>query len=88
MRIRAAVAAMRADMDGEDASNPTVRFCFALVRLMELAADDAAGIEAMNARTAERAARTGGDGHTWSMHRPEFAVALEMAAAYEEGQAG
>lgn len=89
-RVRAAIQDMRAHLAdaGEDLDLPEVRFVAAAVRLIEMATDDAAGVEAMNARTRQRADRIGGDGHTWVMHRPEWAVAQEAAAAWQDGDRG
>lgn len=90
-QVRAVIQDMRAHLAdaGEDLDLPEVRFVAAAVRLIELVADDdAAGVEAMNARTQERADRIGGDGHTWVMHRREWAVAQEAAAAWRDGDRG
>lgn len=83
-RVRDAVRQMRDEAAAWDQDEPESRFLLALVRLVELAADDAAGVEAMNERTRQRAERVGGDGHTWVMHRPEWSVALQATAAWTE----
>lgn len=91
-RARAALREMRveyAEMVAEDGGteDAEARYLLALLRLLELAIDDAAGIEAMNERTRQRAERIGGDGHTWVMHRPEWAYALQAVTAWEEAHA-
>lgn len=52
---------------------------------LDAAAEDAAMVDRSNARTAERAARTGGDGHTWVMHHALVGPALTVAQAYLGG---
>jgi hypothetical protein len=91
-RARTALHEMRvehAEMVAEDGSgqDPESRFLAALVRLLELAVDDAAAVEGMNEHTRQRAERVGGDGHTWVMHRPEWSVALDAITAWEEAHA-
>jgi len=87
-RARAAIHALRRDLDELDEldqpADANTRFFDAMVRLLERATDDAAGVEAMNERTRRRADRIGGDGHTWVMHRAEWAIAMEAVVAWED----
>lgn len=84
-KVRAAVRSMRDEIADWDPDTHETKFFAETIRLIEMAADDAAGVEAMNARTAERAERIGGDGHTWVMHRPEWPIAIAAADAYLAG---
>jgi hypothetical protein len=84
--VRATVVSVRVELahSEEGSDSPEGRFVAAAVRLIELAADDAAAVNAMNERTRARAERVGGDGHTWAMHRPEWAAARAAALAWRE----
>lgn len=57
----------------------------AVAGLLDSLAVDADSVDRQNARTAERAERTGGDGHTWVMHHSSIGPAIEAARAYLRG---
>lgn len=57
-------------------------FTLAVAGLLDAAAENAAAVERMNARTAERAERTGGDGRTWVMDHALVGHAVKVARAY------
>lgn len=57
------------------------RFAEPLMSLLRSIADEAESVDAINARAAARAKRTGGDGHTFVVQRDDVAHAVALAYA-------